>query len=112
MRKPSHFPVSFGIWVVIVSQAGTALANEADSNVRTDDPLREKYPYEIGFVITNPVNEKAWSGMTYRIVFPSGITAQGVTDSQGRTARFRTERAENLKLYVRDPSASVHEQPK
>jgi hypothetical protein len=79
-----------------------AAANVSTSNrdEAGDAELLRKYPHSAQFRFLDESNRQPAVAIPYRVVFPSGIRGEGRTDTQGRTARFRTERPEKLELQV------------
>jgi hypothetical protein len=112
MRNFNRSFVGLFLLSAIFLHSEIVLADSEPSDAGPTDALLERYPYDIGFTVTNPVNNEGRSGVTYRVAFPSGISAQGVTDAQGHTARFRTEKPEKLKLYVKAPDNNLQEEIK
>ncbi|MFM0284506.1 hypothetical protein P0D75_41510 [Paraburkholderia sediminicola] len=100
-------------FVVCAALAEQSIAAQSTDTRRSEssksDPieqLAQKLPNSMQYTLTD-VEHNALVGVPYRVTFPSGITAQGVTDAQGRTVRFRTVRPERLTLAVKYPKAHV-----
>jgi hypothetical protein len=77
--------------------ANVARSNRDDA---ADAELLRKYPHSAQISFYDESSGKPAVAIPYRVVFPSGIRAEGRTDAQGRTARFRTERPEKLEVQV------------
>ncbi|MFM0238135.1 hypothetical protein [Paraburkholderia phytofirmans] len=81
----------------------------ADANTGsnpTDSDLSKKFPNSMQYTIADSEG-KPLAQIAYRVTFPSGITAKGVTDEYGHTVRFRTKNPERLSLAVKATNANV-----
>ncbi|WP_413183819.1 hypothetical protein [Paraburkholderia sacchari] len=80
--------------------------SEDTANAISERDIAKESPNSMQYTLTGP-DGKPLAGIAYKVTFLSGITAQGITDEQGRTVRFRTKSAERLSLAVKSRHARV-----
>lgn len=73
--------------------AANPLAARANSSNNTSDQYDEQFTLRDS-------NGRAMPETNYTIRLPNGELAHGITDSAGRTARHRTDGAQNLAIYL------------
>ena len=59
----------------------------------------QSLPYDEQFTLTDAAG-KALADTSYTVRMPSGELRHGVTDSQGRTERYKTKGAQSIRIYL------------
>lgn len=107
MRTRRFAPALLAACAMIASSGfaaqATYVSNGPTSKSKADSQSQQTLPYSLQFTFhcrNHSGNDVACSDMYYTVCFPSGVMEVGVTDSQGRTARYRTKEAQMLKFYI------------
>jgi uncharacterized Zn-binding protein involved in type VI secretion len=85
---------------VFVHVDGSKKASRS-SDISTIHPMQPLITFDERFTLVDASTGEPISGIGYRLMSGSDVIATGITDSTGRTARFTTKDAANVKLQLR-----------
>jgi hypothetical protein len=95
-NPPPVFHAERSMKIIFTSQELTALMGKgagAAAHESTVDQFDQQFILKDG-------NDRALPKTYYTVRLPSGVFVHGVTDSQGRTARYKTDGASTIRVYL------------